>query len=243
MRKPWLTVGAALTASTFWVAGAPAPTTADPATPCTGGYMQVVAHEDDDLIFMSPDLDRSISAGATTVTVYVTAGEFGPGNHADRARTRQRGIQNAYAAMAGVEDGDDDTQNEWDRAAIAVSGGRLVERYSLRAKPCVALVFMNLPDAGLSSLDENPANVVFTVVPTGGVVSASYGYQRADVVSVLRILLGQHQSTVLRYQDDAPDPRYASDHPDHIAAAGMARDAATGFSGPLFTVQYRGYGI
>jgi hypothetical protein len=147
--------------------------------------MQVVAHEDDDLIFMSPDLDRTISTGATTVTVYVTAGEFGSDNRGDRARIRQRGIQNAYAAMAGVEDGDDDTQNEWDRAAIAVPGDRFVERYSLLAKPCVALVFMNLPDAGLSSLDANPADAVFTVVPTDGAVSASYRYQRADVVSVL----------------------------------------------------------
>ena len=216
--------------------------TADPATPCTGGYMQVVAHEDDDLIFMNPDVDRTIGSGTTTVTVYVTAGEYGASDPALRARTRQRGVQNAYAAMAGVADGDDATQLEWDRVAVPVAS-RYVERYSLRARPCVALAFMNLPDSGLAHLNGSPTHFVNTVVPTGGVAPGSYVYTRADVLAVLGGLLGQHLPTVLRYQDDAPDWRYAHDHDDHVAAAGFARDAAAAYGGPLYTLPYRGYGV
>ncbi|MFF1796990.1 PIG-L family deacetylase, partial [Kitasatospora sp. NPDC058263] len=36
--------------------------------------MQVVAHEDDDILFMNPDLAASLAAGVPTVTVVLTAG-------------------------------------------------------------------------------------------------------------------------------------------------------------------------
>ena len=42
-----------------------------------GPILTIVAHEDDDLIFISPDLLHAIQAGATVRTVYVTAGDDG----------------------------------------------------------------------------------------------------------------------------------------------------------------------
>ncbi len=38
-------------------------------------YMQVLAHEDDDILFMNPDVANEIAAGVTSVSVYVTAGQ------------------------------------------------------------------------------------------------------------------------------------------------------------------------
>ncbi|MFJ6940111.1 PIG-L family deacetylase [Streptomyces sp. NPDC101132] len=43
--------------------------------PGTGTVLQVVAHPDDDLYFMNPDIERSISAGHALTTVFLTAGE------------------------------------------------------------------------------------------------------------------------------------------------------------------------
>ncbi|MFE3289079.1 PIG-L family deacetylase, partial [Streptomyces sp. NPDC059233] len=40
-----------------------------------GSALQVVAHPDDDLFFMNPDLSRSISTGIKVTTVYLTSGE------------------------------------------------------------------------------------------------------------------------------------------------------------------------
>src|SRR5688572_2572117 len=104
--------------------------------------MLVVAHEDDDLLFMSPDIADAISATTATTTVYVTAGEIS-GNGSTpgaRARSRQLGIMAAYCMMAGLP-----ASSVWDRVAVTVAG-RQVERYRLRDRPEIQLYFVNLPD-------------------------------------------------------------------------------------------------
>jgi LmbE family N-acetylglucosaminyl deacetylase len=207
-------------------------------------YMQVVAHPDDELFFMNPDIDRSINTNLPAITVYLTAGEL-TGNGAtpaERARNRQRGLQNAYAEMAGVADVDDATQSEWDGTAFGVAG-RMVEMHLLRARPDIHLVFLNLPDGQLRNMDTGGS--VDSVVPAGGLVGSSSRYDRADVVAVLRSLMDTYQPTVLRSLDPEPDRRtgYTEDHADHVTAARFAREAAAGYTAPLYEINYRGYNI
>jgi len=52
-------------------------TTAASASPVSGSYMQVVAHQDDDLLFMNPDIQNTINAGRPITSVFLTAGEAG----------------------------------------------------------------------------------------------------------------------------------------------------------------------
>jgi hypothetical protein len=82
--------------------------------PCVDMY--VVAHEDDDLLFMNPDIARSIAVGNRVVIVHVTTGDLpttSVANFADQPDPpdfttywvdRERGILNAYAAMARGSD-------------------------------------------------------------------------------------------------------------------------------------------
>ncbi len=44
------------------------------AAPCIGGALTIVAHPDDDLLFLNPDILRDIEAGRCARTVFVTAG-------------------------------------------------------------------------------------------------------------------------------------------------------------------------
>ena len=207
-------------------------------------YMQVVAHPDDELFFMNPDIDRSINTDLPAITVYLTAGEL-TGNGAtpaERARNRQRGLQNAYAEMAGVADADDATQLEWGGVAFPLAG-RLVELYHLRARGDIQLLFLNLPDGQLRNVDTGGS--VDSVVPAGGLVGSSSRYDRADVLEVLRSLMNLYRPTVLRSLDPEPDRRsgYTEEHTDHITAAAFAREAAAGYSARLYEVNYRGYNI
>src|ERR1700694_2302046 len=43
----------------------------------SGTTLNIVAHEDDDLLFLSPDLLHAIQAGRAVRTVFVTAGDSG----------------------------------------------------------------------------------------------------------------------------------------------------------------------
>ncbi|NUR89231.1 MAG: hypothetical protein HOY71_34545, partial [Nonomuraea sp.] len=101
-------------------------------------FVQVVAHPDDDLLFMAPDLYGAVLAGEPTVTVYLTAGEglAGVDDAHDPHRyvfDRQEGLRAAYAYLAGVP-------NLW-RGATLVEGGVRLRMETLVERPTVRLVF------------------------------------------------------------------------------------------------------
>ncbi|MFJ9690638.1 PIG-L family deacetylase [Kitasatospora sp. NPDC101183] len=214
-------------------------------------FMQVVAHEDDDILFMNPDLSNAIGNGTPSVTVFVTAGNitgdpcvggcYDPEGDPLRTWNRQMGAVNAYSRMAGVGDNDPATDEigHWIVEAWTVAG-KQVERYMLKDRS-VHLIFLNLHDAGLANVLNGGTDT--TVVPKGSPLSGPSTYTGADVVEVLRQIMGTYRPTVLRAQDELPDTRYKSDHADHISAAKFAGVAARQYGGSLIQVNYRDYNI
>ena len=64
----------------------------------TGRDLVVVAHQDDDLLFMQPDVLEAVQHGVGVTTEYVTAGN---GTHGvDAAAKRYVGLMEAYGAAA-----------------------------------------------------------------------------------------------------------------------------------------------
>jgi LmbE family N-acetylglucosaminyl deacetylase len=214
-------------------------------------YVQVVAHPDDDMIFMNPDVSSSVRAGSTTTSVYLSAGESDAANPTAYAAQRQEGTRAAFAAMARVA-------NRWERRAWTLEGGRTVELARLRDKPGVRLVFLNLPDDNdphaiggkhaLRRLWEGRARVR-TLVPDGSPQRNTETYARHEVVEALADIFRACSPTLVRTQDPAPDTRYQQhwgvhhDHPDHVMTAHFTR-AAQIVAQPgrrVLTVHYRDY--
>src|SRR4051794_9535498 len=46
---------------------------------CSRTSLNIVAHEDDDLLFMNPDIQNDLAAGSCMTTVFLTAGDGGYG--------------------------------------------------------------------------------------------------------------------------------------------------------------------
>ncbi|MCP2258114.1 GlcNAc-PI de-N-acetylase [Streptoalloteichus tenebrarius] len=237
-------------------APAPGPTEERPAVQARS--VQVVAHQDDDILFMNPDLSADVRAGQPTTTVFLTAGEADVPDRAEYAANRQAGARAAYARMAGVAD-------DWRAEALPV-GDRQVELYTLKARPDVQLVFVNLPEdadplprGGRGTLtrlwhDRTNEQQVESVVPARAAVPRAFTYNRAAVVDVLTGLLDRFHPTVVRVQDPQPDPRYTTnwkpfhDHPDHVMTARFAEEAVrrhgAGGQQPRFVkLNYRDYNV
>ncbi|MBM7773269.1 LmbE family N-acetylglucosaminyl deacetylase [Actinokineospora baliensis] len=236
--------------------------------------VHVVAHQDDDILFMNPDLHNSIRVGRPVKTIFVTAGEntHGPGDvgplpdrdtckaghdlvREEYAYCRQRGAMAGYALMAGRAD-------VWDHGTVSVDTGDgpvTVDEYTLRGRPDLALVFLNLPENADGHPDVAPQGEGSLVhlwertgtantVLTWGTHAPRYTYDHDRLVDVLRGLFDHYRPTVIRAQDPEPDLRYAEDHADHIRTARFADEAArehtdgTG-SAAVDLVNYRDYNI
>jgi len=102
--------------------------------------MNIVAHQDDDLLFLSPDLIHDIKSGKCIRTVYLTAGDGG--FDALYWQKRERGSQAAYSAMLR-------TNNSWTQRVIKLADGQFVTVVNPRGNAKVALIFMRLADGNV----------------------------------------------------------------------------------------------
>ncbi|PRY46047.1 PIG-L family deacetylase [Umezawaea tangerina] len=215
--------------------------------------LQVVAHQDDDLLFMNPDLGDDIRAGRQVVTVYLTSGESNAADVPGYVAQRQEGVRAAYAAMAGAPD-------EWRGSALRIDADHSVEQYELSARPGIKLIFVNLPEdhGGQHALrklwaDRSESVRAATLVPSGAKVPRSYRYTRYALLDLLQTLMTRFQPTVVRTQDTHPDTSYPHwqpfyDHPDHLMTARFTEEAALLYrrsaKQPVFVqVGYRDYNV
>ncbi|MEW2417968.1 PIG-L family deacetylase [Streptomyces sp. NPDC046866] len=235
--------------------------------PDPGRVLQVVAHPDDDLYFMNPDLRYSISAGHPVTTVYLTSGEADginageakqastPPNKPAYAEARQNGIRAAYAAMATG-----DRTSAWKRTTVATRGGGHAEVDVLAAKPEVNLVWLQLREAG-SVYDDVPDSLrglwnertarLESALASGSPVKQRFSYSKDQVVQTLVGVLEQYRPTTVRAQDPTPgrfpDTKRYTDHQDHFYGARFVQAALGAYAKevkdrPHFAVQnYVGY--
>ncbi|AUT47843.1 PIG-L family deacetylase [Achromobacter sp. AONIH1] len=186
-----------------------------------------VAHLDDDLLFMNPDIASNIEAGGCVRLVYLTASDAGEGD--GYMLGRERGVRAAYAYMAHQPD-------EW-KEDTAVAGGHTIARFTLKGNPRVQLWHMRLKDpwlgqgwgslTPLSRVESEPGQSADTLGPH------AERYTRPDLVDTLADLIRQYAPTTVRHLDDTISVPYTQlcwrcaghGHPDHIASARLVREA------------------
>ncbi|UJB41717.1 PIG-L family deacetylase [Streptomyces sp. A1-5] len=222
--------------------------------------MQILAHPDDDLYFMNPEVQQTIGANDQLVSVYLNCGETGgvnkvPGrpkpepNLAAYAGARRQGLRQAYALMATG-----DPHAGWGMQALALPDGTLIEVNTLAGHTGVQLIFLGVHQhfavgrgrkRGLPDLWADPAMVTSTLVSTGSPVRRSQKITRSGLIDVLVQLLDRYRPTLVRTLDPDPDMQVHdgahrrhhdqagySDHPDHTAAALFTYAALARYKGP-----------
>ncbi|WP_282692050.1 PIG-L family deacetylase [Streptomyces sp. CC208A] len=222
-----------------------------PAGPAARGtaplsVMQFVSHPDDDLYFMNPDTAQSLADRTPLTTVYLTAGESnGVNARAGRAaavtapdkpafaEARQNGIRAAYAEMATG-----DRTSPWDRTVIPTAGGGAAELDTLRARPEVRLVWLQLREAGSTSADR-PVSLrglwhgriatLGSQLSSGTPVAADFAYSKEQVTATLTGLLDRFRPTFVRTLDPTPGTHAETgklrDHQDHAYGARFVQAA------------------
>ena len=172
-------------------------------------HSYVVAHPDDDLVFMSPTLLDVLSLAHPVQVIYLTAGDAG--QDAAYWGARERGIVAAYAAATHGEPASFTTARHDD---VVVCSSQ--EQH-------VTLAFLRLPDGmldgrgsstyGNESLTQLWEGALATIASVDG--HARYTQQRlSDLISAC---VSKFAPDVLHTLNPAPLP--AGEHADHRSAA------------------------
>jgi len=199
-----------------------------PHVTCTGTtIMNVVAHEDDDLLFMSPDILHDVKAGHCVRTVYVTSGDAGTGKY--YWLSRERGSQAAYAYMIG-------TPNAiWIQRTARLPGGQFVTIANPQGNPRISLIFMHLPDGNLNgqgfkaSNNESLARLERGTIPAIHSADMQSSYTAGTLVDGLTAIMQGYQPEQVRIQASVAD-RHVPDHSDHMTTGHFAKQAYTRYT-------------
>jgi len=224
---------AALAWSTATAPGA----SADPGCPA-GTVMNIVAHQDDDLLFQSPALISVIREGLCVRTVYVTAGDAN--QTADYWTSRENGVRAAYAELAGVA-------NTWTTTDAGIAG-HPIPVATLDGATKISLAFMRLPDGfpdgsggsnnGYQSLQKLYGGVLNTITTVDG----SSSYTLSTLQDTLLALMNSYQPDQIATLDFAGS--YGDgDHSDHHTVAYLVLATQQRYSLPHTLTGYQGYGI
>ncbi len=221
--------------SLFFLSRIVAPSHASPN--CSlGTSLNIVAHEDDDLLFLSPDILHNIHDGKCVVTVFATAGDAG--QDSSYWLGRENGPKAAYALMSGVV-------NTWTQSTTTVLNHPLTS-FNLDANPAVTLIFMRLPDGSLNgsgfpstnneSLQKLWSNTISTIHAIDG--STSYGKQ--DFIDTLTGMMNMYLPGEIRTQDYV-NGYSSADHSDHFTISYFTRSAHQQYATSHVLSSYDGY--
>jgi LmbE family N-acetylglucosaminyl deacetylase len=207
--------------------------------PSTAGRvtLNIVAHEDDDLLFLSPDLLHDIQSGRQVRTIYMTSGDAG--RDTNYWKNRQVGEMAAYAQMSGVA-------NAWNQTDAGIAE-HPIPVYTLAQYPSVSIAFMHLPDgngdgAGFpSDRQESLQKLWQGKISTIHTVDGSSSYTKESLISTLTALMVSFQPDHIRTQDYVG--KYGDgDHSDHHTVAYLVQAAQHQYTNAHILIAYKDYG-
>ena len=199
----------------------------------------LVAHQDDDLLFMNPDILASIRNGQFVRTIYFTAGNgvntSDPAINEAYWRGREEGIKAAYAFMANVS-------NSWTLSNPTV-GGKQIYLYTLNGNTKVSVVFLRLPDHGSSVNPHNLAGLWKELTEELHAVDDSNSFTKEGLINFGKDLMLDFNPTKIHIMDRTMYDEAQADHIDHRHAAEFANAAEKRLQTTHTVLRYRGYNI
>jgi LmbE family N-acetylglucosaminyl deacetylase len=183
--------------------------------------MNIVAHQDDDLLFMNPDIMHSVSEGHCIRTVYVTAGDAGGDSFYWLGR--EKGAEAAYSKMIGSD-------AVWIERIVQLGDNRFVTVANPKGNSKISLIFLHLPDGSpsgkgfKSSHDESLDKLETGKIPLLHTVDRQSHYTADELTGSLVDLMRLYQPAMVRAQSSHTGKNFV-DHSDHNAVGRFAKKA------------------
>ena len=209
----------------------------------SGDTMSIVAHVDDDLLFMNPDIQASIDAGNGHTAVFLVgydnqlSGEAGQQAWMDR----EMGMKLAYSNMTG--------STQWVDSVATFSDGTnsfdIATSY-LEDQPDVRLYFLRINDGNIDGRGFANGNYQSLMklwegqIDEIGTVDGSNSFTAEQLTGILAAIMERHQPEVILRQDHETE-YVAQDHSGHTHASLFTDRAQELYDTPHETVSVIGY--
>lgn len=202
--------------------------------------VNIVAHEDDDILFINPDTQEAISNGSCVRTIYITAGDSGFSKYYWLGR--EQGSEAAYSNMIGFD-------TLWTQRIVKIGENRFITIANPRGNSKISLLYMHLPDGNLfgdgfkASQYQSLRKLTNHSINNIDTVYGQSSYTLESLTSTLVDILKLYKPTEIRTLD------YTNrDHSDHIAVSRLAEQAynsyTIGAQSPTVSIKhYLGYSI
>ena len=196
-----------------------------PRVDCPPGHrivINIVAHQDDDLLFMSPDLLHDLAAGDCVRSIYLTAGDAGASKLYWVGR--ERGSEAAYSYMLS-------SGAIWLERIVKLSDRQFITVANLRGSSQVSLIFVRLPDGGLTGSGfkatkyESLARLEAGQIAQMDSVDGQSSYNSEQLITTLTALMEVYRPSEIHTQATKNYSRKYPDHSDHLATGRFARQA------------------
>ncbi|MBN1462421.1 MAG: PIG-L family deacetylase [Paludibacteraceae bacterium] len=204
-----------------------------------GVTVNIVAHQDDDLLFLNPDISNDINEGKCVVTIFTTAGDAN--NNSDYWLSRELGVKSAYATMS-------DVANTWSKS-IYLADNHSIPVFTLNENPTVSLVFLRLPDGnynGSGFLNNNYESLQKlwegSISEIHAVDNSTY-YSKQELIDTIANLLNHFEPDIIRTQNYRDDYNFNADHSDHYSTAYFTHSASQQYQKSHVLLGYLGYEI
>jgi LmbE family N-acetylglucosaminyl deacetylase len=199
--------------------------------------MQIVAHEDDDLLFMNPDLQHALQAGDCIRTVYITAGDAGAGKFYWLGR--EQGSEAAYGVLT-------QSSNFWLEQTVKFANHEFATVASPNNNDKLSLVFMHLPDGSPGgqgfpvSRYESLAKLEAHTIPAIFTVDRQSFYSHKTLLKALSALIDVYRPDEIRTQLPYSANTIYTDHSDHTAVGRYVTEAYKSYRAahPSSTIAY-----
>lgn len=186
--------------------------------------LNIVAHQDDDLLFMNPTIAHAIAAGSCVRTVYLTAGDAGQDERYWIGR--ERATREAYTSLMGAS-----RDTLWVQKRIKVHDNGYITSLTPSDDQRISLLFMRLPDGNLLGEGFMPfayqslENLIQDRIPAIHSVDQKSHYSSDELIETLSQLMTTYHPSIINTQAPIDTGHHFHDHSDHITTGRYAQRA------------------
>lgn len=171
--------------------------------------LNIVAHQDDDLLFINPAISDALAAGRCVRTVFITAGDdsLGP----QHMQHREAGAIAAYNAMLG-------TELSWHYKTETLTESTHIVVATPEGREDVSLIFLRLPDGNLDGSgfagthNTSLQKLWYGAIKDLTAIDSGAHVNRRELIQLLANIMRAYQPIAINSQA-AGEPH--GDHSDH----------------------------